>query len=223
MYLSYILAVIAPIVTAGVLFAALGNLTRKFKKGEGDAPRNILELQEEIQCLDDALSATIIKPADYVSRAQFEYASESLAKLESAVEASRSELKAIEADLEVLQSEVEGREIKIQSLKGSKEEEAKLLQQIGQEFQLLNSEAEDLRSNLTNSLEDIKKLESELTLTQAQIEQLVEFQNIVTNTVSRLKELSVEGQEVERRLKVLSQQYRSLEEEYTKLVEQQFA
>jgi len=222
--MNFILAIVFPIITAGVLSGVLVLMARKVKTGsEEEVPRGLAKIQEEVQQVEEKLTSLVIDPNEHVSRAQFEYASESLGRLQSAISAARSELKTVEADLDTTQTEVEEREIKIQSLKGSKEEEAKLLLQIGQEFQLLNQEAENLQTNLSDSLENIKKLEGELTLTQEQSDQLAEFQKLVTNTVSRLKELAVEGQEVERRLKVLSQQYRSLEEEYTKLVEQQFA
>jgi chromosome segregation ATPase len=223
--MNLILAIIFPLIAAVATLVVVSNSLKAAVKSASDSMEvaDVGELESLVKSVQEELINFKFNPVDFVSRAQYEYASESTERLTKAIEVARAELRHVELELEATQIEVEKREVKIQDLKGAREEEAKLLYHISQEFALLHQEGENLRASLDNSLEHIQKMEQELSLTKAQAEELAKLQGVVTGTMDRLKELTVEGQEVERRLKVLSQQYRSLEEEYTKLVEQQFS
>jgi chromosome segregation ATPase len=206
-----------------VVLGALGFITYKQLSGDSSTVlREQKSLESNLLEVHQKTIDSIIDPKEFVSRAQYEFVMEGFTKITEAVKIERESLHKIEEDLETIRAEVESREVKIQELKGAKEEEAKLLLQISQEFDLLNQEAENLQSSLKESFDAIKKMETDVELTKEQTQQVQEFQQVVSNAVDRLQELTVEGQEVERRLKVLSQQYSNLEEEYTKLVEQQF-
>jgi chromosome segregation ATPase len=206
-----------------VVLGALGFITYKQLSGDSSTVlREQKSLESNLLKVHQKTIDSIIDPKEFVSRAQYEFVMEGFTKITEAVKIERQSLHKIEEDLETIRAEVESREVKIQELKGAKEEEAKLLLQISQEFDLLNQEAENLQSSLKESFDAIKKMETDVELTKEQTQQVQEFQQVVSNAVDRLQELTVEGQEVERRLKVLSQQYSNLEEEYTKLVEQQF-
>jgi predicted nuclease with TOPRIM domain len=62
---------------------------------------------------------------------------------------------------------------------------------------------------------------SELNLTQDQRKHLSDLSETLTSAGGRLRELLTEYQTVKERLDMLTQQHADLEEEYTKLVEQQ--
>jgi chromosome segregation ATPase len=163
------------------------------------------------------------KPEEFGSKQQLESVSAQLIEVHESIENERTELKNIENSLLASQNEVEERETKIHEIKGARQQEIKALEEVKQNFEKLSEQSTVLESNLQNSLVEIERLGSELELTQDQKDTLNEFSEIFQVALNDLTLLMAQADDSEERVKNLAQQYRNLEDEYTALVEKQFA
>ena len=133
----------------------------------------------------------------------------------------REGLKALEQKLEKAQKGVEEKESIQQQTKSSKEEDEKKLAELLGGFDRIEQEAVGLERELAESLKNLDNILKEVKATDEQKAVLQELQTALTDAGARLRELLMEHGTVKERLEMLNQQHRDLEEEYTRLVEQQ--
>jgi chromosome segregation ATPase len=148
---------------------------------------------------------------------------QTITALNNSIITEQNELIRIEQLLSTRQHEVEDREIKIQSVKTANEEEIEALKNLSENLENLTNESAELEESLEGSLNDLNRLGSEIEMTREQRAKLDDYSSTLEQARKNLQELAYEAQESERRLKLLSQQFNSLEQEYSKLIEQQFA
>lgn len=216
LYLS--IALVMALIGAALVFASVSMLKKKFL-GSSSADKDKL-----LQQIDEATSKAraMLKLKDsYAARGQLEYLSNLLTTAQSDLEREKSTLKEIEQKLGGSQKFVEEKETHQQDIKSAKmEDEAKLQELLGA-YETLSSEAIALEQKLALSLKNLDSIMDELELTQDQKAILQELSNALTNAGSRLRDLLTEYEGVNERLLALQQQHVDLEDEYTKLVEQQ--
>jgi len=130
-------------------------------------------------------------------------------------------LKAVETRLDTAQRNIEQREASQQEIKSAKDNEESLLDDLKSKYDEYSTEAISLEQSLAQSLKNLDKMMNEIELTPDQRTSLDGLSEAMTTSGGRLRDLLSEYQVVTDRLQMLQQQHIDLENEYTKLVEQQ--
>lgn len=177
----------------------------------------LLEIQETT-----TKARELIKFKDsYAAKGQLDYVIGLVSGTQTDLEREKGSLKEIEGKLGTAQKQVEGKESKQQDLKSAKMEDEVKLQELLANYENLSTEAIALEQRLAASLKNLDSIMDEIELTQDQKGMLQELSNALTNAGARLRDLLTEYEQVNQRLQALRQQHVDLEDEYTKLVEQQ--
>lgn len=130
-------------------------------------------------------------------------------------------LKETESKLDKAQRDVEERETKHQEIKTAREEdEAKLAELIAQ-YDEKSGEAIALEHKLAASLKNLDVIMAEASTTPEVKAVFQDLSAALTSAGSQLRDLITEYNQLNERLQMLRSQHDDLEEEYTKLVEQQ--
>jgi chromosome segregation ATPase len=192
----------------------------KFKSGGGLAIA-VEAIRQEIAPIDAKLEGFQQLNRTSASKLQFDTVTAQTTELTQTLQAQRSNLEAIEKRLEVAQKEVEVKEQVQQEIKSSKEEDEVKLGQLLANFGDMSSESVLLEQQLAQSLKNLDSLMNEVTMTDEQRAIFTDLSNAMTSAGGRLRELYSDYQAVNDRLEGLKAQHTDLEDEYTKLVEQQ--
>jgi chromosome segregation ATPase len=207
-------AIISVVLVGGVL----GFLKAKSDGGLGLA---VEELKKNMTPIDAKLEEFLKLDRASASKLQYDAVQAQTAELTEALRTQRASLEEIEKRLEVAQKEVEVKEQAQQEIKSSKEEDEIKLGQLLAAYGDMSSESVLLEQQLAQSLKNLDALMSEATLTDDQRAVLSDLSTAMTNAGGRLRELYSDYQAVKERLESLKAQHADLEDEYTKLVEQQ--
>lgn len=159
--------------------------------------------------------------ANFISAAQFETLVSQVETAVSMLKKEKETLATIESSLDTAQKSVEEKESAQQELKTSKEEEESVLEELLGNYTGIAEESTQLEHQLAESLKSLDNIMAELELTEDQRGLLDELSKALTSAGSNLRDLLMEYEAVKTRLENLRQQHLDLEEEYTKLVEQQ--
>ncbi len=178
-------------------------------------------IEAEVTEIEKKLAELIQVSAAYGSPKQLEFFETHLASEASALEQEKGKLKEVEAKLDAAQKNVEGKEAHQQELKTAKEEDENKLRDLLANYQTLSDESIALEKRLAASMKSLESIIAESSVSDEQKQVLNDLLTTVTDASSRLRELLTEYQLVNERLSMLNQQFADLEEEYTKLVEQQ--
>lgn len=205
---------VSTVITYGMLFF----LARKMKATAGGSQQELVSRVEEA---DRQIAERLASLENVASRAQLDAVIEQIAELDGALQGEKNALKEIEAKLETCQKEVETKEASQQDIKSSKEEDEAKLAALLASFADISNESMLLEQNLANSMKHVDRLLDELELTEGQRAMLQALSEALLAAGSRLRDLITEYDGVNQRLKALTEQHKDLEEEYTKLVEQQ--
>ena len=210
--------ILIAVLTTGLIFGGwfvLKKATVSSSSSEMDSLLGqIAEFTKEIQSQIDLSK-------DLASKGQLESLSSLLTALKKDIETEANLLKEIEAKLENAQVTVEERESGQQNLKTAKQEDEARLQELLATYSDIYSESVTLEQKLAASMKNLDTITKEVELTQVQRDAFQELNDILTNASSRLRDLIMEYETTKQRLEMLRQQHDDLEEEYTKLVEQQ--
>ncbi len=216
--LFMIVALVVGLGTAGAVFSAFQFITKRTTASVGV---ELSKIQSEVTALDDQLKELIRYKDGYCSKPQFEEVSGQLSGARDELEKEREALKGIEAQLDTSQQQVETKEAAQQEMKSSKEEDEIKLEEILSSYQDLSSESVALEQQLAQSLKNLEAIMAEVTLTDDQKEVLNSVNEAMEGAGQNLRDLITEYEGVKDRLTLLREQHEDLEEEYTKLVEQQ--
>lgn len=213
-----LLAIISVLVGSGAIFGALTILKKKSGAGSGQSFTKALG---EIDQANADIENLLKSKDSFVGKGQFESIQGVFDKAKSELEAETARLKEIEQKLDAAQKAVETKEAQQQEVKAAKEDDLNKLQELLVNYESISSESIELEQKLAASLKNLDSILGEVQLTANQKAMLTQLQESVTSAGSRLRDLLTEYQTVNERLQMLSQQHSDLEEEYTRLVEQQ--
>ncbi|NLF26232.1 MAG: hypothetical protein GX589_11330 [Deltaproteobacteria bacterium] len=157
----------------------------------------------------------------YVSHSQHKNLMQMLEQSKTDLTREKGALKEIETKLDTAQGTVEEKEALQQEIKSAKEEDEIKLQNLMESYEALSSECIALEQQLATSLKELDKMLEELTLTAAQRTFLEDLSKALTTAGGLFRDLITEYASVNERLEMLRQQHQDLEDEYTKLAEQQ--
>lgn len=181
----------------------------------------VQEAIASIEKLSEAGNAQIKFGKSYASPTLFKEISDQAATARTELETETNKLKTIEAKLDTAQKDVETRETAHQEIKTAEEEDEAKASAILAEYSGLSTEAVGLEQRLASSMKNLDQIMNEIELSQDQKNVLTELSDSLMNAGSRLRDLLTEYKQVNDRLDMLKQQHVDLEEEYTRLVEQQ--
>ena len=216
MYFTVALAL--GIVSVAVLAGLLFFLKRQVS---GSLGREMELISQEAGSIGNEIDTLLESSGRFAPKGQLEWLKEQLDSIGMEVENQRRVLKEFEAKLEGAQSQIEAKETSQQELKTSRREDEERLNQLLASFKDISHESITLEQRLAASLKNLDGLMAGMTLTPDQRATLMELQNVMVSSGGRLRELITEYEAVKNRLEVLRQQHKDLEEEYTRLVEQQ--
>ncbi len=212
------LGIIMSVIGAGAIVGLTFVLKRSaVAAASGGKDQLIADIDKETK----AARALIAFKDNYVSKAQAEKVEEMLRKVNADLEKEKATLKEIENKLDVAQKQVGEKETAQQDIKSAKAEDETKLNDLLTRHQDLSNEAISLEQKLAQSMKNLDAIMDEVELTQDQKAILQELSNALTNAGSRLRDLISEYNGVNERLEALKQQHLDLEDEYTRLVEQQ--
>ena len=213
-----ILGIIIALLTAGLSFGAAYALKNQLLSSAG---AEVAVLQGEINQLTGELSELATRAPTYVSKRQLQTIESQLAGEKETLQKEKERLKDIEVKLENAQKLVEDKESHQHETKAVKESDEQKLRELLASYAQNSEEAMILEKKLATSLKNLETIISEVQTTQDQKAILNDLLNALTEGGARLRELITEYQMVKERLEMLQHQHHDLEEEYTKLVEQQ--
>lgn len=206
------------LLSAGLIFGAMVVLRRSVATTLGGSREKVLG---EIAVVTQRLNELIKFKDGYAAKGQLETLTQQASQLEQSLGQEKNALLEIEKKLDVAQKNVEGKEAQQQEMKSAKEEDERKLQGLLDAYQSTADEAVALEQRLASSLKNIDKMKEQLTLTSDQRAMIDNLSSSLENSGGRLRDLLMEYASVNERLVQLTQQHTDLEEEYTKLVEQQ--
>lgn len=213
---------ITALIVAAACGAGLFALMKLLRKGvAASATSGKDQLLADIDSNTKSLLELLVFKDSYASKAQFQFVESLHTKAVGDLEKEKATLKEIETKLDTAQKAVGEKETAQQDIKSAKAEDETHLQDLLTKHADLSNEAIALEQKLAQSLKNLDALLNELQLTQDQRAMLQEMQNAVTSASARLRDLIAEYSGVNERLEALKQQHLDLEDEYTKLVEQQ--
>ena len=214
-----ILSLLIGLVIGGALiFGAVFAVRAQILAQSGGA---IQEAAAAVKVVAENAKAETVYAKSYASTNLLEQLTTQVVTVKSELEAETGKLKAIENRLDTAQKDVEQRETAHQELKTAKEEDEAKATALLAEYSGLSTGAVSLEQKLASSMKNLDQIMGEIELTQDQKKVLTELSDSLLNAGSRLRDLLTEYKQVNDRLEMLKQQHVDLEEEYTRLVEQQ--
>jgi putative ABC transport system permease protein len=213
-----ITSIIIGLISAG-LIVALGLVIKK--KLSGGQAEQIDALVLEVSELDRKIDEIQSQAKDLISKSQADSAQEQLESARAAITAEKSNLAAIERKLDKAQKLVEGKEAIQQELKSGKAEDEQKMAELLAGYADISAESVMLEQQLAASMKNLDQIMSEVDMTVDQRSVLQDLSGALTTAGSRLRDLIMEYQQTNERLQALNVQHKDLEEEYTRLVEQQ--
>lgn len=211
---TIIVAVLSAGGVAGAYFAF-------FRGGGGRAKAELDASLADINRADQEIAVLLKSKDSFISPKQFDTIHKQQGELLATLDTERQGLKQIEEKLDTAQKLVEKKEAEQQEIKSAKEEDLIKLQELMVNYSDVSRESVELEQRLASSLKSLDKILGEVELTQSQRDLLVSLQQAVELAGGRLRDLLTEYETVHERLTMLQQQHSDLEEEYTRLVEQQ--
>lgn len=209
---------IVAICSAGIVVGGMLALRHTMASSAGSPRGKVLS---RIQEAEGEIKALLHYSDAFVSKGQFEAVSRTLEQLTAELEAEKHALKEIESKLNKAQDNVENKEGQQQALKTAREEDEQRLEELMSTFSTISEESRQLERRLADSLKELDRMLEELELTADQRDVLDELSKALTAAGGLLRDLITEHAALYERLDQLRQQHRDLEDEYTKLVEQQ--
>lgn len=192
------------------------------KKAISSGPDPEIGKQLEAINIETVALRDLLKFKDsYASKAQYQKIETLLQAANADFTKEKATLKEIESKLDNSQKLVSEKETQQQEIKSAKLEDENKLNELLTKHEELSNQAIALEQKLAQSMKNLDNLLNELELTQDQKAVLQDMSNSLTSAGARIRELLTEYNGVNERLQMLKQQHLDLEDEYTKLVEQQ--
>lgn len=214
----YLVALITAGLGAALIFGGMIAF-RKFSSSTRGIER--AEKIKTIQDQSEAL-ANLTQYADaYASPAQHEGLARQVQDAKKSIEDQKRALKEVEDALTKAQKVVEEKEVHQQDLKTIREDDEKKLAELLAAYDQISGESIALEQQLAQSLKNLDEMINTVDLNDDQKAVLNQFSESMVSAGSRLRDLITEYEVVRERLEALQSQHKDLEEEYTRLVEQQ--
>jgi chromosome segregation ATPase len=214
----WIVALIGGVLGAVAIVIGSASIKKILSRSSG---QEIQEIGAKIEEVTGQLTQLGQSSENLASKAQLDTISKMLEDVKSELANENWRLKEIESKLDAAQKTVEGKEAQQQEIKSAREEDEVKVAELLANYEDISGESIALEQQLAQSLKNLDTMMNELILTGDQKALLMELSEALSNSGSRLRDLLTEYEKVHERLEALKMQHTELEEEYTKLVEQQ--
>lgn len=191
------------------------------KKSTGGQSEEISLIEAEIEQITKELEGLLGASERVYSKGQLNSITQQLIDKASQIETEHARLLALEKTLEELQNNVEARESKHQEMKSTKEEDEIAVEEFLERYPLVSDEAISLEQQIAQHMKHIDKTLEDPGIARELRPVLTQAQEALQTAGSSLRTQLMEFQSTKERLDGLQGQHRDLEDEYTKLVEQQ--
>jgi chromosome segregation ATPase len=208
--------------TSGTLTLLGAYFLFKKRVAQGGSARTS-ELNELLLKSEQEATSNLPLPSDFVASSLIAEIARQTQAIIDLLNQERVSLEKAEELLDKARKEVEKKEADQQALKLAREEDEKELALILGRFDQIQGECSSLEENLANSLSRLDQILNDMELTDEQQALLQQLSQSLDQSASLLSELSTEHRTINQRLSLLKGQVLALEEEYTRLVEQQLA
>ena len=213
-----IVSLVTALICGGVIF---GGRTLILRLMEGSAGTERQEILGKIDVVLKECSTLAGEVGKFVSKAQVEMLSRQVTEAHKNLDQEKAALSAIEERLDSAQTDVEQKEAVQQEIKSSKEDDEKKLETLLGQYEAIKQESQELEKKLAESLKNLDSILEEVELSDDQKDVFKELQNSLQQASASLRDLVMEHEMVNQRIENLRTQHADLEDEYTKLVEQQ--
>jgi chromosome segregation ATPase len=191
------------------------------KKASGSVSSVITEKSTEVNDLISKIQTIITASESLAAKGQLDSLITQNEEAKTNLAKEKDLLKEIEGKLSSVQKSVETKESQHQDMKSAKEEDEAKLAELMAQCETISQESIELEQKLAASLKSLDAIIGSTTMTDEQKAILTELSETLTNASARMRDLLTEFNMVRERLEALTQQHKDLEEEYTRLVEQQ--
>jgi len=214
----YFISIIIALATGASIFFIF-----KFLSGRNTASSTVEQdkLGKEIEKAGDELAELLKYVESYGSKGQYKTLSSKIKECSSALEKEKDGLKGLETKLSSAQEQVEGKEAAQQEIKTAKEEDEAKVEELLANYDDISSESLSLEQKLAESMKNLDQIMDEIELTQDQRGLFEQLAEALSAAGKNLRDLLTEYATINERLQLLQEQHLDLEDEYTKLVEQQ--
>ncbi|MCB0317168.1 MAG: hypothetical protein KDD56_00320 [Bdellovibrionales bacterium] len=206
------------VISVALIIASLKYL-KKSVASSIQAEKNVIvnKVTEVVAHLDTLASVH----EGFASKAQLDSLTGRVSEIKANLEKEKAVLSQVEEKLGGAQKIVEEKEAVQQDIKSAKEEDEIKLEQLLGAYDSVSNETIELEQKLAATLKNLDSMAEETGIDPNLKLMLEELSSVLTNAGSRLRDLLTEYQSVNERIQTLKSQHEDLEEEYTRLVEQQ--
>jgi chromosome segregation ATPase len=180
-------------------------------------------LREEAQSLETQLIEVLSEQQKFASKGQIQSLISQRQNFLSSAQEQRALLTSMVERLDKARADVQRREAEQQEIRAMRDEDEKVIVQLTSNYTQFSHESVTLEHTLAESLKTLDAMSSEIKMTPDQQAVIQELSNALTSASAQLRDVIVDYQNAHERLESLRLQHRDLENEYTKLVEQQLA
>ncbi len=180
-------------------------------------------LREESSQLESKLIETLSNIDAFASKTQVKHLLEQCGVFQKAVEEQQLALASLAERVDKTRVDVQAREQEQQELRALREDDEAAINQALAKYSEFSAESLSLEQKLAESLRTLDAMASEIKMTSDQQAVFTELSNALTQASAQLRDVIVDYQNANERLVNLNSRFVDLENEYSKLVEQQLA
>lgn len=193
------------------------------RSGSSSSDEDAAKLREESQQLDSRLVETLSEVERFASKAQVNYLQQQRSALRQALTEQQQSLAQLVSRVDQTRSDVQSRETAQQELRAMKQEDEEAISRTLASYNEFSAESLALEQKLAESLRTLDVMTSEIKMTTDQQAVFAELSNALTQASAQLRDVIIDHQNANDRLANLASRFADLENEYSKLVEQQLA
>jgi hypothetical protein len=218
--MNYIILTLAALLAiAGPLIGYM--LGRRLGSEAGDEQAS--QLREESAQLETKLVETLSNVDNFASKAQLAFIKTQAEAFQQAIRAQQEILNSLVERVDKARVDVQTRETVLEDLRAVSEEDQVAITQSLTSYSESSAESLSLEQKLAESLRTVDAMASEIQMTNDQQAVFCEFSNALTQASAQLRDVIIDYQNANERLSNLHSRFIDLENEYSKLVEEQLA
>jgi chromosome segregation ATPase len=178
-------------------------------------------LRDESQALENQLIEVLSEQGRFASKGQIQSLISQTETFLASIRDHKGLMNTLSERLDKARKDVQEREGQQQEIRAMREEDEEIIIQVTSNYNQFSHESVTLEHTLAESLKTLDAMSSEIKMSPDQQAVIQELSNALTSASSQLRDVIVDYQNAHERLENLRSQHRDLENEYTKLVEQQ--
>jgi chromosome segregation ATPase len=218
--MNYIILIVAALLA--IIGPLVGYILGK-RLGFQASDEEAAQLREESAQLEAKLVETLSNVDNFASKAQIAFIKTQSEAFQQAIREQQSTLSALVERVDKARVDVQARENELQELRAMSEEDQVAIIQSLASHNDSSAESLSLEQKLAESLRTVDAMASEIQMTTDQQAVFSGLSNALTQASAQLRDVIIDYQCANERLTNLHSRFTDLENEYSKLVEEQLA